>query len=288
MPALWMLGSGLALALMSVCVKLASEHFTAAELVFWRSVASVLVSVLLLRHMRQPLRTRCLGMHVHRGVSGFASMFMFYHALTALPVATAVTLNYTSPLFVAVLFAALMRERIGVRMAVALLVGFGGALLLLRPSMDAAQFAPALVGLGSGATAAVAFWNTRKLVIAHEPEERVVLYFALFCGAASFVWMLPQGWTPIEAHNVAPLAGVALLGTAGQLCLTRAWGRGNPLVMGTLSYSGIVFSAILGIAVFGDRLPWAAWLGMALIVGAGIAALRLRSARTAAVPATEG
>lgn len=284
MHALWMLGSGLAFALMGVCVKLAAADFGAAELVFWRSVASVVVSALLLWRMDLPLRTRHFGMHARRGLSGFASLFMFFHALTTLPVATAMSLNHTSPLFVALLFAVLSRERIGAGLAVALLVGFGGMLLLLRPALDASQLWPALIGIGSGAMAAVAYWNVRKLVERDEPEERVVLYFALFCVAGSFAWMLPQRWSPIGVDNVLPLAGAALLGTAGQIFLTRAWGRGNAMVTATLSYSGIVFAAVLGIVVFAERLPAIAWLGIALIVAAGIAALRLRApARETAV-----
>lgn len=285
MHSLWMLGSGLAFALMGVCVKIAAPHFTAAELVFWRSATSVAVSAFILARMGLALRTRHLGMHMHRGTAGFASMFMFFYALTELPLATATTLNYTSPLFVAILFSMLSRERMRWPLVVALLAGFAGAILLLRPSMEAAQLWPALIGLASGAMAAVAFWNVRKLVDAEEPEERVVFYFALCCLAGSFVWMVPQPWHRIDATNAWPLAGAAVFGTTGQICLTRAYGRGNPLVAATLSYSGIVFAAMLGLAVFGDMLPTEAWIGIVLIVGAGLAALKVRApAGVRAVP----
>jgi S-adenosylmethionine uptake transporter len=278
MHALWMLASGLAFALMGVCVKLASVDFSAGELVFWRSAVSVVATALLLWRRGLAIRTTRFGMHTHRGVAGFTSLFMFFYALTHLPVATAMTLNYTSPLFVAILFAVLARERVGLRLAAPLAVGFAGALLLLRPSVGADQIWPALVGLGSGAMAAIAFWNVRKLVQAEEPEERVVFYFALYCVAGALVWMIPQPWHAIATTNVLPLAGVACFGTAGQIFLTYAYGRGRAMIVATLSYSGIVFSAILGLVVFDEHPPLVAWIGMALIVAAGIIVLRLQAA----------
>ncbi len=279
-----MLVAGLAFALMGVCVKFAAQTFSAAELVLYRSLGTLLMSALLLVRKGLPLTTRRLGMHAHRGVSGFVSLFMFFYALTELPIATAMTLNYTSPLFVAVLFTALTRQRVGAKLASALGIGFIGAALLLRPSIGADQWWPAAVGLGSGALAAVAYWNVQQLVRAEEPVERVVFYFALFSTAGAFVWMLPQTWHAVTIDNAASLAGVAVLGTIGQVLLTEAYGKGRALVSATLSYSGIVFSAILGVVVFDERLPLVAWSGIALIVAAGIIALRLGPRRPGPEP----
>jgi S-adenosylmethionine uptake transporter len=72
------------------------------------------------------------------------------------------------------------------------------------------------------------------------------------------------------------LAGVGGLGALGQVAMTRAYGQGSTLVTAALSYSGIVFSSVIGIAWFGDLLSWPAWLGIALIVAAGILAVHLR------------
>lgn len=276
MQSLWMVVAGLMFALMGVCVKIASADFTAAEMVFWRSLLSMAATSLLLHRAGHSVRTSRFGMHAHRGVSGFASLFMFFYALTALPVATATALNYTSPLFVAVLFTWLARERMRPMLGAAVALGFVGAVMLLRPTVTPAQVGPALVGLASGALSAVAYWNVRKLVQADEPEERVVFYFALFSAAGALVWMVPQDWTPITLANAAGLAGVGVFGTAGQLSMTRAYGKGPAVVAAALSYSGIVFAAILGAAIFGDRLPLVAWLGIALIVAAGIVAVQVQ------------
>jgi drug/metabolite transporter (DMT)-like permease len=283
-PAVAMLVASFGFAVMGVFVKLGAAHFATAEMVFWRSLLGMLATAVMLHRAGLGIRTTKLGTHVHRGVAGFVSLFMFFYALTALPIAMATTLNYTSPLFVALLFTLLARERMRPLLVASVLVGFAGAVLLLRPTIEPTQLVPAFAGLVSGAVAAVAFWNVRQLVQADEPEERVVFYFTLLCTAGALVWMLPQSWHAITLDNVGYLAGVGVSGTVAQLAITRAYGQGSAIASAALSYSGIVFSAILGIAVFDETLPLVAWIGMALIVGAGIMAVKVRQPERSETP----
>src|SRR5690606_25594129 len=148
------------------------------------------------------------------------------------------------------LFSALARQRIRPMLWGAVTLGFFGAVLLLRPTIAPDQVIPALVGLASGAVSAIAYWNVHRLVQQDEPEERVVLYFGITCTIGSLLWMLPQQWTPITLDNVAWLAGVGFFGALAQFAMTRAYGKGSAIVAAALSYSGIVFSSILGILVF--------------------------------------
>ena len=279
MQSLWMVAAGLSFALMGVCVKYAAAHFTAAELVFYRALVQMAFAWAMLARLGLPVRTSHFGMHVHRGVAGFVSLFMFYYALTRLPVATAMTLNYTSPVFLTILLAWFARERPGVALVATVLAGFAGCVLLLQPTLTPDQVWPAAIGLASGATSAVSYWNVRALVRAHEPEARVVFYFGLFACLGALVWMAPQPWHDVTTGNVALLAGVGVFGGLGQLAMTRAYGKGSALVAAALSYSGIVFSSVLGILIWGDVLPLPAWLGIVLIVAAGIIATQ-RQART--------
>lgn len=279
MQSLWMVAAGLSFALMGVCVKYAAAHFSAAELVFYRALVQMAFAYAMLARLKLPVRTAHLGMHVHRGVAGFVSLFMFYFALTRLPVATAMTLNYTSPVFLTLLVAWFARERPGPALIATVLAGFAGCALLLQPTLAPGQAWPAAIGLASGATSAISYWNVRALVRAHEPEARVVFYFGLFACLGALVWMAPQPWHPVTSGNVALLLGVGGFGGLGQLAMTRAYGKGSTLVAAALSYSGIVFSSVLGILIWGDVLPLAAWLGIVLIVAAGIVATQ-RQART--------
>ena len=285
MHSLWMVAAGLSFALMGVFVKYASAQFSAAEMVFYRSLLQMGVAWFVLGRAGLSVKTARFGMHAHRGVSGFVSLFMFFYALTTLPVATAMTLNYTSPLFLALLLTWIARERPRRVLLATVGLGFVGAILLLRPTLTAAQVWPAAIGLASGAISAIAYWNVRELVRAEEPEARVVFYFALFAFLGSLLWMTPQTWSPVRLDNVGLLVAIGAFGTAGQLAMTRAYGKGRTLVTAALSYSGIVFSSALGIVVFADVLPWPAWIGMGLIVAAGIIAVQLQpGAQKAAAP----
>jgi len=276
MQSLWMVAAGLSFALMGVCVKFGAEQFAAAELLFYRSLVQMAFAYAVLAHAGLSIRTTRFGMHVHRGVAGFVSMFMFFYALTTLPVATAMTLNYTSPVFLTLLLAWFARERPGLRLIATILIGFAGCVLLLQPTLSAGQTWPAAVGLTSGAISAVAYWNVRELVHAREPEARVVFYFGVFAFLGSLLWMSPQAWHPVTLDNVGVLAGVGIFGGVGQLAMTRAYGQGSALVTAALSYSGIVFSSALGILLWRDVLPLPAWIGIALIVAAGIIAVQLQ------------
>ena len=93
MQSLWMVAAGLSFALMGVCVKYGAAQFSAAELVFYRALVQTAGAWVLLTHQGLSVRTTRLGMHVHRGVAGFVSLFTFFYALTSLPVATAMTLR---------------------------------------------------------------------------------------------------------------------------------------------------------------------------------------------------
>jgi drug/metabolite transporter (DMT)-like permease len=270
---LWIVAAGLAFSLMGVCVKYATA-FTAAELVFWRSLGTLALCWVLCARQGITVRTTRFGMHTHRGVAGFTSLFMFFYALTELPVATAMSLSYTSPLFVALLWTVLTRVRPNAALIASLAIGFLGTALLLRPSLGADQWKPAMVCVTSAAFASVAFWNVQQLVRVDEPVPRVVFYFALFSTVGAFVWMVPHAWHVPSRDDAWSLAGVIVFGTAGQVMLTEAYGKGRPLVAAALSYSGVVFSAVLGTIVLGENLPLIAWAGIALIVAAGMIALR--------------
>jgi S-adenosylmethionine uptake transporter len=281
-----MVVAGLAFALMGVCVKWGAEDFSAAEMVFYRALVQTgFAYALLVRRGTSP-RTPVFGMHVHRGAAGFVSLFTFFYALTTLPVATAVTLSYTSPVFLTLLLAWFARERLGAALIGTVVVGFIGCGLLLQPTIAEGQAWPATIGLVSGMFSAVAYWNIRELVRRDEPEARIVFYFGLFAVLGSLVWMAPQQWHVPTLATSLPVVGLGMFGVIGQLAMTRAYGKGRVLVAAALSYSGVVFSSALGIAIFGERLPVVAWLGMALIVTAGIIAVRLQP-QTRADPAPQ-
>jgi S-adenosylmethionine uptake transporter len=225
-----------------------------------------------------PLRTRAWRLHVSRSVSGVVSLALYFHCIARLPLATAVTLNYTSPLFLALLTAARLGERPSPALWTAIILGFGGVILLLQPSLPADQMPTGLLGLASGALAAVAYFSVRRLGEQGEPDWRVVFYFLLISTVLSGTWLAADKFGPVTATNWWMLVGLAMSALVAQVAMTRAFQSGRSLVAGSLSYSTLAFSAALGLLLFQERLAPIAWIGIALIVLSGALAMRRGSA----------
>ena len=127
-----------------------------------------------------------------------------------------------------------------------------------------------MIGLASGVLAAVAYLNVRTLGRQGEPDWRVVFYFALMSSLGGAVWMAWAGFTVPRLADLPLLLAMGATATSAQLAMTRAYRLGNTLAVGALAYATVGFSALYGVFLFGDKLSLEAWLGMALIVLAGM------------------
>ncbi|MEO1768085.1 hypothetical protein V6E02_12840, partial [Thiobacter sp. AK1] len=162
-----------------------------------------------------------------------------------------------------------------------------GVALVLRPTFDDAAALGGLAGLLSGLTSALAYLQVAALSRAGEPESRTVFYFSLGAAVVGLAGTLFLGASPLTTPAALWLIPIGLLAVLGQLCMTRAYASGATLVVANLQYFGIAFAALYGLAVFGDRLPLSGWVGMALIVGSGVAATFLRERAVPRLPAEE-
>ena len=197
MKSSWMLVAATLFALMGVLVKTASAHFSSPELVFYRSIFGLVAIWLGIGWQRRvwfaPLATQHAITHLWRGLAGFIALVLFFYALGRVPLATAVTLNYTAPLFLAVLSAVWLHERHGRGLVLAVVIGFIGIVMLLRPQWKPDTWLPSLAALVSAIFAAVAYVNIKRLGKLGEPEWRVVFYFTLLCTLGGGIWMLVIG-----------------------------------------------------------------------------------------------
>jgi drug/metabolite transporter (DMT)-like permease len=277
MTSSWMLVAGFLFATMGVFVKLGSAHYGAAELAFYRSLVTFLAMLGLLaaRRGRGTLATRYFGMHLLRAIVGSISLIGYFYAITELPLATAQTLNYTSPLFLAIGTVVLLGERFSGRLVAAIVVGFAGVALLLQPTFREGKEAAALIGLFSGIFSSWAYLSVRTLGRLGEPDWRVVFWFGLVASVMCAGWQLATStFHPLTGENIWILAGVGLCGTLAQLAMTRAYRTGNTLVVGSLSYSTLVFGAVATRLVWSERMAPLEWAGMLVIVASGIMAMR--------------
>jgi drug/metabolite transporter (DMT)-like permease len=164
----------------------------------------------------------------------------------------------------------------------ALAVGFTGVVLLLHPTLAHNQLLPGLLGLLSGLLASVALLNVRHLGALGEPAMRIVFYFNLIATLVSGVWMLQGTLHPVLARDLPLLIALGASATFAQLAMTRAYRTGQTLVVGSLAYSTIVFSALFGLLFWHELLSLSAWLGIALIIASGMLSLRLAPTNTEA------
>jgi S-adenosylmethionine uptake transporter len=212
---------------------------------------------------------------------GVAALVLWFYAIARLPLATAVTLNYMSSVWMALFLiggAVLVgAQRVDPRLVATVLVGFCGVALVLKPTIGRDQLVPGMVGLASGMLSAMAYLQVTTLGRAGEPEIRVVFYFSLGSCVAGIALVLASGWHAHTAYGIFLLLGCGVLATSAQMLMTRAYAIGRTLSNASLNYLGIAFSFLYGVFLFHDPLTWPALSGMALIVAAGLAATRLRA-----------
>jgi drug/metabolite transporter (DMT)-like permease len=275
----WMLVAGAFLACMGAFAKAGSEFFSNAELVFYRSVVGLAVITAIVVARRQNVATRYFKYHVFRSLSGGVALALYFYAITHLPLATAVTLNYTSPLFLGLLMTFIFKEKPHLPFVIALLLGFAGVVLLLHPTINQSQWFAGLMGLCSGFLAAVAFVNVKAMGKLGEPDWRVVFYFSLMLTIGSGLWMLFNEVHAINLRSGFILIGIGACATFGQLALTRAYRTGKTMVVGSFAYSTIVFSSIIALILFDEALPLMSWLAIGIIILAGVIATRAAPAR---------
>ncbi len=279
---------------MAVGIKYASHSFGTFELVFYRGIVSVIFMAVVVRARGASLRTPVPMMHVTRSTVGVVSLGSWFYAIAHLPLATAMTLNYMSGVWVAafIVGGALLygqSERQG-PLLLTVLMGFAGVVLTLRPTIDHDQLFAGVVGLLSGMGAALAYMQVTALGKVGEPEERTVFYFSVgtaLVGAVGMLFTDMTPWAQVSAQDAAWVVPIGILASMGQWCMTRAYRKGATLVVASMQYSGIVFASIFSLTLFGDHIAPMGWIGIAVIVASGVLATVLRARALPQNPATE-
>lgn len=285
MSASWlMLSASLLFAVMGVCVKYASTTYGAGEIVLYRSLLGFLLMLVAMRWQRIDWRTPVPVMHLGRCVGGTTALCLWFYSIAGLPLATAMTLNYMSSVWIALFLiggAVLLgpaRNGPDYRLVLAVMAGFAGVALILRPTIEQDQLWHGLMGLLSGVLAATAYLQVTALGRVGEPGERVVFYFSASGIVAGGLLMMlmggPHGHTP---RGVALLLAIGTTATVAQWMMTRAYATGATLGIAALQYTGIVFGFAFGVWLFDDPVTPMAIAGMVLIIGAGVGASFLRS-----------
>ncbi len=275
-----MLGASLLFASMGVCVKLASEQYGAGEIVMYRGLVGMVFILVLVRLRGGSLRTTVPAMHFWRSISGVCALVLWFYAIGKLPLATAMTLNYMSSVWMALFLIGgsivAGGARVDGRLVAAVLVGFAGVALVLRPTVAHEQLWHGLAGLFSGVLAALAYLQVTALGRSGEPDYRIVFYFSVGGVLAGALYTGVSGAQGHSVQGALLLLAIGVLATMAQLMMTRAYAIGRTLSNAALQYTGIVFALIYGVLLFDERITPPALVGIVLIAGAGLSATLLR------------
>ena len=265
---LWMIFGSVCFGTMNALVKWTSFHADVWMIIMVRSAVIALAVAIFAASRGFSLKVSDKRTMLLRCVVGLTAMILYFTALGRIPIGQAVTLQYTAPLFVALLSGRVIRER--VEPMVALLVGsaFAGIVLIVSPDLSSID-SDALLALGSGFFAAMAYMYVRELRNT-DSASSVVFWFAAFSVVGSIFQALPDV-AGLEWKTVAALIGIGIGAGGGQVGITMAYHRANAAWVSAFSYLTVIVATFYGFTLFNETLGASDWLGGLLIVGSGIA-----------------
>lgn len=247
-----------AFSVMGVCIRYASATTGNEVIVFMRCAVGLgILLPMLLRHGGAGIRTQRLGGHLWRAGFGILAMYAFFYAIARLPLAEAILLTYSTPLWLPFIAWAWIGEKPAPITWPAAVLGLIGITLIVRPGLHPIDPVAGVVGAASGVLAACAMVSIRRIADT-EPPARIVFYFALMGTAIASVPLL-WAWKLPPPEALLLLGATGLLATFGQIHLTRAYSLAPAALIGPFTYVAVIISAALGWWFWDERVDlWSA------------------------------
>ena len=264
----WMVLAGLCFSATGVFVKLSGEVGVVVwTVIFGRSAVIAVMTYFLSKIQKVSLSFKEPKWLLSRCITGFSAMACYFYAIPLIPLTTAVVLQWTSPLFVALFSGYLIKEKVSPFLFGCIGVAFTGTVLIISPSFEAIEI-NAIYALASGILSALAYLSIRELRTTASSES-VVFWFAVFCIIVSLP-LSAKELTTLSSYEIQILLGVGITAGVGQIGMTRAFHAAKAAYIGAFSYSTVVVSWIYGLFIFDEVLSSWDMLGTLLIVGSGI------------------
>ena len=264
----FMLAAALFLTVMMAAIRHVAGETHPFVIVFFRNVFGFLIlSPAIVYRRFEPLRTRRLGLHAARSGACLISMLLLFMGFSLIPLAKATALQFSAPLFATVLALVVLGEIIRARRIAALVVGYVGTLVILRPGIIDVDFGSLLVLAGS-ATWGLGMILT-KVLSRTESSLTIVSYMTLFSTPFALVVALPFWETP-SSGQFAWLMAIAALSTAGDFCVAQAFKDADATAVIPLDFTRLVWAAVIGFLAFAEVPDAGTWLGGTVILAAVI------------------
>lgn len=256
--------------IMNGIVKLLAANYDPQQIVWFRIISHlVVVAVVFMPRMGLGLlRTRRIGTQFVSSVMMLLSTLFFFSAVKYVPVAEAISVTFVSPLVVVLLAWPLLGERITVFRMAAVIVGFSGVLIVIRPGSAVFQWASVLL-LGSAICYSVYQILIRRLAGIDQPATSI--FYSVLLGAILMSLWLPFVWkTPVAWTDWALLCSLGVFGALGHYCVAKAMTYASANFVAPFNYTQMIGSVIVGYLMFAEVPDFYTWIGTAVIVGAGL------------------
>ena len=253
---------------MHVGVRHVTQSIHPFEAAFFRNLFGLLVLLpSFVTHGLRPLRTQRFGLHFVRAALNVVAMLAFFYALSVTPIVLVQALAFTSPLFTVVLAVLLLGERIRARRLTAIVVGFAGALIIIRPGVQPIELGPALV------VASAAVWGYVVILIKSlartDSAVTITAYMVLLMSPMTLVCAL-FFWTWPTPSELAVLVGIGIAGTLAQMCMTQSLRLAETTVVLPFDFTKLVWGALFGWLLFGELIDTWTLLGALVIFSGGL------------------
>jgi drug/metabolite transporter (DMT)-like permease len=275
----YMLTGVAAFSFMDASLKLLTEHYPSAQVAALRGLAAlpiVFVWALYAGGAGQLMRIRW-PLHLIRGVLSVFMMITFTFALKSLSLAKVYALFFVAPLLIAVFSIFMLGERVTKAQWVAIVVGFLGVLIVLRPGADGFAWLGTLAVLGTALAYALSSILV-KIIGRTDSTQSMIFWMTCMLAIGATLIALPE-WQPILSRHYLLIGGVAITGAVGQWGITEAFKRGPAASVAPLEYSGLGWVIIIDFVVWSVVPEWRTLAGAAVIIGSGLYLLRFESRR---------
>ena len=265
---LWMLFGSFCFGTMNALVKWTSMHADVWMIIMVRSSVIAFAVAAFAASRGISLKINNHKTMFLRCAVGLTAMILYFTALGRIPIGQAVTLQYTAPLFVALLSGKVLAERVSTGVSLLVFTAFAGIVLIVSPELGKVD-PDALLALGSGFFAAFAYMYVRELRTTDSPTS-VVFWFAIASVVGTILQAAPDVFS-LDTKTLAALVGIGIGACGGQVGITMAYQSANAAWVSAFSYFTVIVAVFYGFIVFGETLSTADWIGGLLVVGSGVA-----------------
>ncbi len=271
-----LLGSALAFSLMTVCIKQLNGRLPISELVFFRSVFSLLITIFLLHNTGVSPWGINKKLLLIRGITGTGALFCIFRAINSLSLASATIIQYTYPTFIALLAWLTLGERTKKRVFLALILGWIGIQIVVQPfwvhhSNQKLPFSALIIALSGAFLTALAYVIVRKLS-KHEHQLVIIFYFPLVSIPITLPFLF-QEWVPPVYSDLPWIIGIGVFTQLGQVLITRGLKILPATYAGSINYTQVIFACIWGVLIFSESLNLSTIIGASLVLAGTLISL---------------